>query len=866
MEATRAASGTMVRAGSLVGRTQELADLHEVLDRSIQYETPQSVLLVGNQGVGKSRLLDAWTEQAQDRHPELRILRCQALPAGAGYGLFSSLLEARFGLKGATDPQEHFRAQVEEVLLDRRLTEVLHFLGVFLGVSVRENPFLKALEDAPAQHDQIARTVLRRFLEMDAGRTPLLLILEDLQRADEASLSLFQELAWALAGAPLTLVGSCRPELFVGHPKMGRLEGDHTRIDLAPLSREESEAMLRQLLVRAQDLPSALIETAVDMAGGNPFFLEELVRLLIDNGSIKVEGDRWTVDAERVEEVELPMTVEETVHARIAALTPAERDVLEKASVLGGVFWLESLVCFTRLEQEVAEKSNLWMADVLQQTITEILEGLIERDYLMHLPDSSIPEGTEYAFKHNLERELIGKMLDPARKKQYHRFAAQWLETKIPDRSEAQLEYLGQHYEAGGNTRRAAFCFVHAGDRARARYANDRAASFYKHGVGLLDLDDAISKIEALHNLGDVCFILGRTGEALEHFAEMLHYAWLLDHKGKGGAAHRRIGRVYTTLGEYERSLEHLNIALRLFERGNDARGRAAALADVGLVSMLKGDYEQALSYHRQALAIKREIGDPRSIAVSLNNIGTVHQSSGQFKAALDCFVEALEIRKQVQDRLGIVDSLVNLGGAYRAQADYAKAFQLWTEALKLAREIGDRLHEGYLHISLGEAQLQLGKVKESEQHLNDAAVIAQDLGDRRLRADCSRAMCEVKLALGDRDGAEEQAQQAYEIAEHLGLKPEMAAALRALGEVVAARTTDEQTKAKANKLFSKAVELFAELGNDLELARTFAVFADYHDRCGSWQEADHFRQRADEIFNRLKRVRPATPAAGPRS
>jgi tetratricopeptide (TPR) repeat protein len=853
MEARQAPSAPGQGPGLLVGRQQELSDLHQILDRAIQYETPQSVMLVGNQGVGKSRLLDLWVAQAQDRYPQMRAFRSGAASGSATYAVFASLLEARFALKDASDPAEAFRAQVEEVLLDRRLTEVLHFLGGFVGITVRDNPFLRALEDDPAQHDQIARTVLRRFLEMDAQRTPVLIVIEDLQDADDASLSLFKELAESLAGAPLLLVGSCRPDLLLRLPGLSTIDGEHLKIELSPLSRTESEELLRRLLARAKEVPAEFVEAAIEMTGGNPFFVEQLVRLLLENGTIRVEGDAWAIDAEGIEEVELPMSVEEAVGARIAALSPAERDVLEKAATLGGVFWLEALVCFSRLQQEVTEKSHLWMVDVLQQTIKEVLDGLIDRDYVLRMPDSSIPDATEYVFKHNMERELITRMVAPERMRQYHLFAAQWLETKLPDRSEAQLEYLGQHYEQGGNRRRAAFCFVHAGDKARARYANEQASIYYRRGVGLIDLDDGLSKIETLHNLGDVTSVLGRTAEALDHFSEMLRYAWLLDHKAKGGAAHRRIGRLQMSIGEYRSALDHLNMALRLFERAGDRRGVAAALDDVGQLALLKGEYTQALDCHRRALGLKKEIGDPRSIAVSLHNIGTVHQNSGAFSLALECFMQALGIRREVKDQVGVVDSLIHLGGAHRAQSDYSKAFELWKEALQLAREIGDRVHEAYLLVNLGEAQLQLGKLSEAEQHLTDATLLSADLGDKRLRADCSRALCEVRLAMGDLDGAEQEAQHAFDMSQRLGLKREMGMALRALAEVAAARGVDEASKTKVNDLFRRAIQLFTDLGNDLELARTFASMADFHDRCGQWQDADHFRSSADQIFGRLK-------------
>lgn len=854
LDGSTSASAVSVIA-PLVGRQHELDELNQILERALQYETPQIVTLVGSPGVGKSRLIGHWIDLVARQHPELRVFTCAAQPGGPSYDLFTRLLERRFRLRDATDAAEGLRAEVEEVLLDRRLTEVLHFLGTFVGISVPDNPFIRALEEAPQQHDQIARTVLRRFLEMDAQQSPMILVLEDLDGADDDSLSLFGELARSLEGAPLLLVGTLEPALFVREPDFCAIEAEHTRIDLAPLDPGESEALLRKLLGRLDQIPADLLETLVDMTGGNPFFMEELVRVLIANGTIQVQDEAWTIDAGRAAEVELPVSVEEAVHSRISSLSSAERDVLEKAAALGSVFWLEALICFSRLQREVAHKGDLWLADVEHQTIREVLAELIDRDYILEIPDSSIGGVTEYVFKHNMERELIAKMISAGKMQQYHLFAAQWLETRLQDRSEAQLEYVGQHYLAGGNRRRAAFCFVHAGDKARARYANEQAATYYKRGLAALGLDDVLAKIEALHNLGDVCTVLGRNEEALQHFSDMLHNAWLLDHRAKGGAAHRRIGRIYRTLGEYERALSHLNSSIRLFKQVDDARGVAATLDDVGQVAWLKGEYQQALDFHRQALVLKREIGNPRAIAVALNNIGTVHQNSGSFQAALECFTEALEIRREVGDQVGVVDSLYHLGGVARAQSDYSRALDLWSQALERARSIGDRLQEAYLLINLGEAQVQLGKFREAETHLAEAVTLAKELGDRRLKADCCRTMAEIKLATRDLEEAEREAQLAYDISTKLGLRPEMGSSLRTLAEVVAAHEGNDDYRARATSLFEQAIAIFADLGDDLELARTFASFADYMDGCGRWQDADHYRSSADAIFSRLKGV-----------
>ena len=837
----------------LVGRAQELGILHQALERAVTYETPQAIVLVGSQGVGKTRLVEHWLGEVVDKHSDVRVFKASASQEGQSYAPFSQLLRARFGVKeGDGDALATLRAQVEKVLQDRRVAEMLHFLGAFIGVTVPDNPFLRALEESAEQHDAVALTVLARFLEEDAAVTPMVLLVEDLHLADSASLTLFQRLAESLEGAPVMLIGTCRPALFVRESRFTSLDAELLRVDLPLLTPQESLDQLKHLLAPVEELPPTLVDTAVELSGGNPLFLVQLVRLLMDKGIVSVADGALTLDDQGLEEIDLPLSVEEAVQVRVDLLTPAERDVLEKAACVGSVFWVEALISLSRLQQEVEPPMDAFMADVLHDTITEILSRLEARDYVLRLPDSSIPGTTEYAFKNNLERKLIGSGVHPTRQEQFHLFAAQWLETRLVERSEAQLEELGAHYELGGNPRRASFCFIFAGDRARARYANDRAARFYQRGIDLMELHDAFSKLDALHNLGDVLTVLGRNEEAVAHFRQMLHYAWLLDHQEKGGTAHRRLGTTFCTLGDYEKAATHLHNGMRLFKAAEDARGLAATMDDVGRLHWLKGEYEDALEFHRQAMDLKRGLGARRDIAVSLTNIGKVHLESGSFAQAQDCYLEALEIRKEEGDKLGMMDSLAHLGGVHRAQSDYGKAHELLSQALELAKEIGARLDEAALRISLADAKLQLGKPKEAEEQLKQAEELSGDLGDRRLRADCCRTRAEVRLALGDQEGAEQPAAEAVEIVEDLELLPEMGLALRVQGEVFAAGEISDENKARTLGLFRRAIELFTELGNDMELARTFAALADYHDRCGEWEDAHHFRSSADEIFSRL--------------
>jgi tetratricopeptide (TPR) repeat protein len=572
----------------------------------------------------------------------------------------------------------------------------------------------------------------------------------------------------------------------------------------------------------------------------------------------------WRVDAARAAGTELSMSVEQAIEARIMALSPEDRDLLEKASVLGSVFWLSGLVALTRAERAPADVRG-WTDDGVRGALERGIASLADRDYLLRLPpgDSSLPGDVEVIFKHNLERDLVVHLADPARRRRLSRIAAQWLEIKLTERSTEQLEFLGQLYQQGGEPRRAAHAFLAAADKARGRYANPQAVDLYKRAIGLFAEDDVGDRFEALHNLGSVLSLVGQNEEAAQQFEAMLRLAWLYDHPSKAGAAHARIGRIHRQRGEYDAALGRFARARELFDRSSDRRGVAATLDDVGIVHYLRGAYPIALEHHRQALAIRRTLGDKRSMALSLANVGRVQNDMGQFQAALDRFKEALELRRAVGDRPGVVASMTDLGSVHEADGKLDAAHDVFTEALRLAREIGDKQGQAVVLARLGAVELELGRPREAVAALEKAQEIHIALVDRLGQADCSRRLAEACLVLGDRGAAYGHARRSLDVAEAIGSRVHTGTGLRVLAEVAAAgdMTAGITDKGEAQPrdqgdpehLFQQAVYVLGEVANDLELARAYRAFAAFRERSGKTEEAVFLRMRADEIFGRLR-------------
>ncbi|HSO35176.1 MAG TPA: tetratricopeptide repeat protein [Labilithrix sp.] len=904
------AFGTMNRRAGLVGRTAELRVLDESLRAVRDDGRSRTVTLVGANGIGKTRLVrDFLSKQRSSDLGAPRVFRGSARDHGSAYDVFARVLRARFGIVEGMDGEAakaQVRSQVAAVLEDRKVGDVCYFLGQLLELEFLDSPLIQAVRSDSQQMRALRRAVIKRFLEADAlhlpvspretspdsegrdpakgaedsmmvgtpksarGRGPIVLVFDDLHFAHDESLDLLEHLIDALS-APILVLCLARPDMIArrdGWAKHGG--GRHKIVELSPLSDTDSARVMEELLAPCGEAEGVedLVDAACTLAGGNPALLERMVRIFHDMNVVEVQDEfaeieTWIVHVDRLGEVRLPLTVDDAIQARIAALATPERDLLERAATMGSVFWMGGLLAIARLDSSAPD---MWSrTSVVDETaIRELLKELKERDYILTLPDSTFPDDEEYAFKHNLERETLLKLLPKGQARRFHKAIADWLSFKQHVRTHE--EYMGQlarHQEQAGLVVQAAATFLDAAHLARERYANSKAAEYYVKGLTLLR-DGAEGSTEqqlrALHHYGDVLQVLGRNDEALDAFNEMLVRAYRLNLKSKGGAAHARIGRLYRDTGRLDDAQLQLESALALFEDSSDERGIASTVDDVGKLYWLRGDYPRALEATQRSLTMRRKLGDRRSIALSLNNLGLVYQDSGQFKLALDAFEQALRIRREIGDLVGVSISLNNLGTVAQDQRDDTQALTLFLEAHEVAKETGDRNRLALVLTNLGETYNRLGDPAKAVHHLKQAEEIADELGDKMGLAEAVRGLGKAYLAQREYTKARECTARAVEIFREIQSKVQLGVALRSLGEVMAAGSAggDDLLTARAHLL--QSIWIFEEIGNDVELARSCRVYAnllrvspDLQLDAATIEEADQFEKRAEEIFARLK-------------
>jgi len=439
----------------MLGRTSELDALLGIWDRVVADRRPQLVTVFGPAGIGKSRLSAEFTRAVQQR--DGRVIWGRSLPYGevTPYGAFASHVKQVAGIFD-TDRAEEGSAKLERAtatLLDGDAAEVASHIAMLIGVG----------REGEAGDRQTLFYSARRFVEGVAAMQPTVFVFEDIHLAAPSMLDLLESLASRVRDVPLLLLTQARPELLAERPTWGGGLPTYTAQQLEPLSRDDSAELARRLF-DAAGAEGVAVPTLADTAEGNPLFLEELVASVAEG-----RGDAR----------ELPTNIRGIVAARIDALPGPEREALLDAAVVGKVFWTGSLGAAT----------------------SETLDSLEGRDLIRRDPISRLgSEHPQFAFKHQLIREVAYATLPRARRRERHKATALFLEEAVPDTGDA-APALAHHWYEAGELDRASGYFIDAGDQANRGSAKGEAAIYYRQALAALPDGDGTLRREVTKRL-----------------------------------------------------------------------------------------------------------------------------------------------------------------------------------------------------------------------------------------------------------------------------------------------------------------------------------------------------------------------------
>ncbi|MBN1966889.1 MAG: AAA family ATPase, partial [Anaerolineae bacterium] len=422
---TRGIEGIETR---MVGRDAEL-DALKAAYHATQEAITQAVLITGDAGVGKSRLLaefDRWLAALPDAVVLLRG-RARLETRHTPYAVWRDLFARYFGILESDSPAtvlERFRAGMAPWLNAERADLVGHLVGFDFSSSDAVHNLLGSPSFA-----RLATAYLVNAMRALAEQ-PAALFLEDLHWADDRSLDLVTHLLAEIPAGRLLVIGLARPALFERHPDWG---AGWTRLDLVPLAEADSRALVADILQKALSVPDDLRDLIVRGAEGNPFYVEELIKMLLDDGVIVRDPSGWRVELARLKAIRVPPTLTGVLQARLDGLPGEERDVLQRASVVGRLFW----------DETVAELSG----ETPASDIDPLLARMDDRELVFRHDQSAFEGANEYAFKHAMLRDVTYETVLLKVRRVYHAQVARWLEAHVGARLNEYLSLIAGHYE-----------------------------------------------------------------------------------------------------------------------------------------------------------------------------------------------------------------------------------------------------------------------------------------------------------------------------------------------------------------------------------------------------------------------------------
>jgi predicted ATPase len=732
----------------LIGREEELAILRGALDRAFDRQAAELVTVMAPAGVGKSRLLHELLSIESERAVAVRG-RCLSYGEGVTYFPLAEMVREAAGIIDE-DPLDTATAKVG-ALVDSDGQGVADRVAAAIGLSATPYPVEETFWAA------------RRFLELIAARSALIVVIDDIHWAEETFLELIRHVV-DKAQAPIVVLCSARPDLLEEHADWAEERANTRLITLQPLSNEESSRVLETLL-GAGTLPPAAHDRIVQAAEGNPLFVQQMLSMLIDDGILAPDGEGWTLTTD-LGSLQLPPSISALLTARLDRLSATDRTVVERASVIGQAFWHEAVEALA--------------PDELSPLIGQSLETLSRKELIA--PDDTTMAGREgYRFLHILIRDAAYHGLLKRTRADLHARFVDWLEQVSPDRVMEYAEIRGYHLEqayliltqlgpleerARSIGIRGAGYLSSAGRRALARGDMPAAANLLQRAAGLLPFDDPtrpqlfIEAAEALIELGDFVVATSLLGTAIEE-AAALH-----DPALETTARLVRTQLHYTTdpaETSEEQVIKEVEEAVELLEEAGSHEGLARAWRLLTFVHWTALRYSAAEVAARRTMEQARLAGDHLMETRFLTSLGMCALYGPMpVKQAIERCRELLE--QAANDRKAEAVLMCVLARLEAMQGRFENARELYRRSRAQLEEFGWNLYAALTSLDSGPVELLAGDAAAAEAELRKDFKALEQMGERNYIATTAGFLAEALYAQGQYKEATSAARTSSEI------------------------------------------------------------------------------------------------------
>jgi adenylate cyclase len=815
LDTPRAARGleTLGLSAPLIGRDAEMARMMSSLDLACG-GAAQLVRLVGEAGIGKSRLVDEFVTRArdEDRFAGVAIRRAVCSPLGEqSYGTLAAVLRSAYGIAHKASAIEA-QAKLAEALSELGLAaeEVERLMPLYFYVLGLGDP------DDALQHvepEQLRRQIffaIRTVFERRLARSPLLIIVEDLHWADAVSLEALRFVMDRLERGRLMLLFTHRPTLEMD--QLGSSRISHTTLRLAPLSIADGQKLLAAFFGDGWNGSSGnLFNRILERASGNPLFIEEIIRGLIEAGVLERDGSHWQVKSDEAA-ADIPASIQALLLARVDRLPHGVRRLAQEAAVIGPRFDA-ALLGATATDPAKAEAG---------------LELLCDAEIIEEIAGANSISLQSYRFTQTMLQDVIYQNLLLQRRIEMHGRIGAALERLCGDDPERleDLSLLGHHFSLSASKSKGAHYLSAAGDRARTIYANDDAIRLYQQALSVLLTagDQGPERLVLYERIADLCGVAGRRNTAEEHYQTVLEAHRAAGDRAAGARILRKLGRLMWDAGKRNKAEAHYAEAAALLE-GTDAPIEwAHLLQERGHLAFRIGDHAAAARWADDALGYAQSVPPEvdkqagleaaRATAEALNTKGVALARLGRSQEA----VREVERSVAVAEAAGLLSAAcrgyTNLGVLY-TMVDPAQAMEVCRRGLDVARRIGDLGFQARLLANLAvacctftdrcadegvpaaEKAIELDRALDQREHLavplivlgqihqchgqpelavryyNEAIEVARETGEPQQLFPCYDGLATLNLDKDDMPEAERYFALAHDVCARHGLDPE---------------------------------------------------------------------------------------------
>lgn len=814
LDTPRAARGldTLGLDAPLVGRDAELARVIGSLDRA-RGGAAQLVRLVGEAGIGKTRLVDEFLARIrdEDRFADVAVRRAVCSPLGEqSYGALAAVLRSAYGIAQKACAAEA-EAKVAEALSELALAtdEAARLMPLYLHVLGLGDPNALLRHVEPEQLRRQIFFAIRTVFERRLVLSPLLIIVEDLHWADAVSLEALRFLMDRLERTRLMLLFTHRPMLELDQFGSSRIS--HTTLRLPPLGDADGQRLLEAYFSHGWcEPPGRLFSRILDRAGGNPLFLEEIIRGLIEAGTLERDGAHWRMKSDQAA-ADIPASIQALLLARLDRLPHQVRLLAQEAAVIGPRF----------------DAAALGAAATEPTRVEAGLELLCDAEIIEEIAGSNSISLRTYRFTQTMLQDVIYQNLLLQRRIELHGRIGAALERLYgnePERLE-DLILLGHHFSLSASKPKGARYLRAAGDHARASYANDDAIRLYRQALAVLlaSSEREPERLVLYERIADLCGAAGRRNTAEEHYQSALEGHRAAEDRIGEARILRKLGRLLWDAGKRIKAETHYAEAAKLLGGIDAPIEWAHLLQERGRLAFRTGDHVGAASWADEALGYARSVPADadkharleaaRAIAEALNTKGVALARVGRHQEA----VREVEQSVAAAEAAGLLNvacrGYTNLGVLYTI-VDPAKAVEVCRRGLDVARRIGDLGFQARLlanfavacctftdrcteeGVPAAEKAIEIDRALDQREHLsvplivlgqihqchfrpdlaalcyNEAIEVANETGEPQQLFPCYDGLATLSLDRGDMPEADRYFALAHDVCARHGLDP----------------------------------------------------------------------------------------------